>query len=697
MFMNKRLPSALIMILLIFQIGSLAQGVRLRCTEVMQNGDALLGWNPITLGTGFYNYTVYYSPVRSSPNYAELSIITDISISSYLHAGAGADLNPGYYYLIVNKNTGSYSTDTLSTMVLSATTSDYEIVNFNWTPLHQPLLSTMNPWYLLYREYPPGNWEAVDSVQDPSLSFSYHFWDCNFADDTVRFQVRVHDNQTGCYSISSLQGAVLKNLSNRFPPVIDSVSIDENGKVIIGWEPGSEPDINGYDIYYVTSGVPSTNDSIDHVNGRFSTSYLNQSSDPCSGPLRYIISSVDSCGNESPFPFYFDTLTSTNINKPHSTIFLSDVNYNPCQMANTLQWNEYINFEPPLAGYRIFVSENNSPFILLTTVSPGQTAYTHTGLQPNTSYEYYVRAFNQGGLKTSTSCRKEVATYNSPIPAFMYTRFVTVENNEHVNIVFYTDTLAHVKFYRILRSTSPSGPFTEITTANDQGREFVALSDSTANVNEESYYYQVGYVDSCGTEGVIANIARTIYLQCEALPDRTNHLTWNKYESWYGQVLGYRIYRRLDNSALTELASVDSLTQEYTDNVSNLTGSVSRISYIVEAFEGLSNPLGFREQSYSNEVLSEQEPKVYLPNAIMPNGINNQLKPVLVFVGSEGYDFIIYDRWGQQIFRTSNPDDAWNGTFNGNYVPEGVYVYLLRFRNALNQPRQIKGNVAVIY
>jgi gliding motility-associated-like protein len=279
----------------------------------------------------------------------------------------------------------------------------------------------------------------------------------------------------------------------------------------------------------------------------------------------------------------------------------------------------------------------------------------------------------------------------------MYTRFVTVENNEQVNILFYTDTLAHVQFYRILRSTSANGPFTEAGTVSDQGQEFVTFSDATADVNSESYYYKVEVVDSCGTALIIANLSRTIYLQCEALPDRTNHLTWNAYESWYGRVLGYRIYRRLDNSALAELADVDSLTLAYTDDVSNLTGTVSKITYIVEAYEGPANPFGFREQSFSNEVLAEQEPKVYLPNVIMPLGTNNQLKPVIVFVRSEGYEFMIYDRWGQQIFVTNNPDDAWNGTYNGNLVPQGVYVYLLRFRNALNQARQIKGNVAVIY
>jgi len=111
----------------------------------------------------------------------------------------------------------------------------------------------------------------------------------------------------------------------------------------------------------------------------------------------------------------------------------------------------------------------------------------------------------------------------------------------------------------------------------------------------------------------------------------------------------------------------------------------------------VTNPLGFNEISYSNEVLSEQEPKVYLPNAFMPRGLNNLFKPETVFVGSEGYEFVIYDRWGQMIYRTENPGDGWDGKYNGDYVPLGVYVYLLRFRDALNQPGQIKGNVAVIY
>jgi gliding motility-associated-like protein len=687
--MNKRLASILIIILLIFQIASRGQTVRLRCTEVMPNGDVLLHWNPLLIGSTFNDYTIYSSPDKDGP-YSVLDTITVMSQDNYLDIDAGANIDWVFYYLIANQGTGgTTTTDTLATMLLAASTTDFEVINFNWTPLHTPLLSTMHPWYLLYREYPPGTWAIVDSTQ--GLSLTHHFWACNGNSDTVKFRIGVRDIATGCISLSNQDGEVLRNLSNRYPPVIDSVSIDASGKSIIGWQAGTEPDIVGYTIFLVTS----TNDSIAYVDGRFNTFFTHQTSVPCDGPLKYILLSIDSCGNESPFPY--DSVTFND--KPHNTIYLDDIQYDPCLMTNTLTWNQYENFEPHVEGYRIYVSENNGPYQVLVpeNINPDQTTFVHENLQSNTTYSYYVRAFTHAYIKTSTSCTKEVTTYNSPRPSYMYTRFVTVENNEHVNIVCYTDTTAHVQLYRILRSIAPGGPFTEIGQMFDQGKEFIAFSDATANVTAESYYYQVEVVDSCGTASNIANTARTIYLQCEAMPDLTNRLSWNTYESWYGRTLGYRIYRRLDNSALTMLADVDSLTLTYTDNVSDLTGTISRITYLVEAYEGSSNPYGFREQSYSNEVLSEQEPKVYLPNAFMPRGLNNTLKPVIVFVGSAGYEFLIYNRWGQLIFRTNDPNDAWNGTYNGEYVAQGVYVYLLRFRNALDQPRQIKGNVAVIY
>jgi len=666
------------------------QQARLRCTEVLANGDVLLHWDPVSVGTGFYNYTLYYASALDGA-YSMLEVITSLSQDSYQHLNAGADTAPLYYFMVTNTDSGpSPPSDTLATILLSSFTQDFEIIDFTWTALHTTpeFLPDMHPWYLLYREFPPANWSVVDSTQDRSIT--HHFWPCNGASDTVRFRIGLRNIGTGCISLSNLKAEVLRNLSNRFPPVIDSVSINAGGHALIGWQPGTEQDIVGYKIFRVTS----TNDSIDYVAERYNTSYIDLNSDPCNGSLSYIILSIDSCGNESPFPY---VPSPPYPDKPQSTIYLAPPDYDPCLMLNRLSWNEYENFEPPLDDTKIYVSVNNGPFEWLAGIPPGQAGYSHENLSPNTSYAYFVRAVSQDPAKTSTSCVQEIRTYNAPYPLFMYLRYVTVVNNEHVDLLFYTDTNAHVQHYRILRSETPAGTFEEAGQVQDNGSEYISFSDYNVDVEASSYYYAIEVVDSCGRPSVIANTAQTVLLQVEALPDYSNRLTWNEYHSWLGRTLGYKVYRRLDDSSPELIASLDSLTLTYTDKTGGFTGSVSRISYIVEAYEGDNNPFGFRESSWSNEVLSSQEPRIYVPNAFMPKGLNNTLKPVNVFVPGDGYEFVIYNRWGQLMFITTDPGEGWNGKYNGQYVPQDVYVYLIRFRNALNQPRQTRGNVAVIY
>ncbi|MBW6459523.1 MAG: gliding motility-associated C-terminal domain-containing protein [Bacteroidales bacterium] len=678
--------------LMLLQSGLLGQGspARLRCAEVLNNGDVMLHWRSEIVGTGAYAYVLFHSTVRSGP-YSRLDSIIDMTTDSYQHANAGAFLNPQYYYMLIYRLSGiSAPSDTLSSILLTSSTLDFEIIDLSWNPLLDPLAPYMHPWYLLYREYPPGNWRLVDSTQ--AVSISHHFWDCNEAADTVRFRigVRVDEFNFHCESFSNITGYVLRNQSNRYPPVIDSVSIDADGRAIIGWQPGTEPDILGYTIFSVTA----SNDSIDFVEGRFNTFYTHQPSNACNGPLHYIILSVDSCGNKSPFPFDPVTL----LDRPHSTIYLADIQYDPCQMTNTLSWNEYQNFEPPLGYSRVFVSQDNGPFQELANIPAGQSTYVHTGLLPNTYYAYYVRAYSQDNLKTSTSCPRQVRTYNSPSPAFMYTLYATVEDNQQVSIRFYTDTAAHVKAYRILRGTEPGGPYDFVGSVVNQEEVLVSYIDETASVNTTSYYYLVEVIDSCGQSLIITNISRTIFLEIEALETMQNILSWNAYESWSGNVEGYNIYRRLDDNPVLELLqTVGPSVLFYTDDVSSLSFGTCRITYLVEAYEGEGNAYGFRESSFSNEALAEQESKILMPNAIMPRGINNVLKPVSLFVGGQGYEFLVYNRWGQLIFQTSDPDEGWNGTYNGQYVDAGVYVWLIRYRNSLNQVKFQKGNVAVIY
>jgi gliding motility-associated-like protein len=66
---------------------------------------------------------------------------------------------------------------------------------------------------------------------------------------------------------------------------------------------------------------------------------------------------------------------------------------------------------------------------------------------------------------------------------------------------------------------------------------------------------------------------------------------------------------------------------------------------------------------------------IYVPRAFSPNndGTNDLLKPILVGIADFHY-FTVYNRWGNIVYTTTDPNQGWDGTFKG--VPQPVETYL---------------------
>ena len=66
---------------------------------------------------------------------------------------------------------------------------------------------------------------------------------------------------------------------------------------------------------------------------------------------------------------------------------------------------------------------------------------------------------------------------------------------------------------------------------------------------------------------------------------------------------------------------------------------------------------------------------IYVPKVFTPNGdgTNDVLKPILVGIQTFHY-FSVYNRWGNLVFTTQDPNQGWDGTFKG--VPQPVETYL---------------------
>ncbi len=71
----------------------------------------------------------------------------------------------------------------------------------------------------------------------------------------------------------------------------------------------------------------------------------------------------------------------------------------------------------------------------------------------------------------------------------------------------------------------------------------------------------------------------------------------------------------------------------------------------------------------------------FLPNAFSPNGdgINDQLS-VYPADGASflSFEWQVFDRWGAQLFRTSDPAESWDGNYQRNMMNPGVYAYFLK-------------------
>lgn len=86
-----------------------------------------------------------------------------------------------------------------------------------------------------------------------------------------------------------------------------------------------------------------------------------------------------------------------------------------------------------------------------------------------------------------------------------------------------------------------------------------------------------------------------------------------------------------------------------------------------------------------------------LPNAFTPNrdGKNDVFKPFITQIVT-GYKMTIWNRWGELIFTSAQPQNGWNGYYKNQAQPAGAYVYIISFIDSDGLPVNLKGTVNII-
>jgi gliding motility-associated-like protein len=89
-------------------------------------------------------------------------------------------------------------------------------------------------------------------------------------------------------------------------------------------------------------------------------------------------------------------------------------------------------------------------------------------------------------------------------------------------------------------------------------------------------------------------------------------------------------------------------------------------------------------------------PAVYVPNSFTPNGDGHNDVLRVIMPGGTLRNFIVFNRWGQEVFRTANPSVGWDGCLNGTAQPAGAFVWMVDAVDYTGKMIQTKGTVVLI-
>ncbi len=90
---------------------------------------------------------------------------------------------------------------------------------------------------------------------------------------------------------------------------------------------------------------------------------------------------------------------------------------------------------------------------------------------------------------------------------------------------------------------------------------------------------------------------------------------------------------------------------------------------------------------------------VFVPNAFTPNaeGPNETFFVTGNDISSEEYQLLVFDRWGNELFSSTDPNEAWDGTSGGELLPQGLYVWKLKIRSlSSREKRSMIGHVTLL-
>lgn len=482
----------------------------------------------------------------------------------------------------------------------------------------------------------------------------------------------------------------------------------------VNWDPNPCLDVIGYKVYRkidstlwqhdtCETGVPSYTgfNYLSTNSGINSTSFLDSTVVEGNRYCYRIVacypdgaesySSIEVCAEPfelSPIPTHVDVLTT-----------------DPTSGDVYIQWNNPTDIDSlPTNGpffYKVYQTVNGSPTLVYTSSGLNDTSCTVSSLNTTSeSHSFYIE------LISLESGSEEIAS-TSEIASSVYLDIL--EGDEKLNLSWSDVTPWENDTFVIFKETFPgSGVFNPIDTVQSN-----AYTDSLL-INGETYCYKIqswGYYTASHFDVLFLNHSQ---IQCGIPEDKippclpeivaaSNCTTKENKFAWKVdsasclldiQTLNihYKSKTTDDYQVLTTIHNPRADSTFIQSNLPSVAGC-----YSFSAIDSSGN-----ESKIEQEVCFDNCPYYEIPNIFTPNddGKNDFLIP-FPYQYIQSIDLTIYNRWGQQVYKTDNINIQWDGRnmFTNLKSSTGVYFYkctVEEIRMNGNEKRVINGFIQIV-
>ncbi len=340
--------------------------------------------------------------------------------------------------------------------------------------------------------------------------------------------------------------------------------------------------------------------------------------------------------------------------------------HTPSYSAGNISWKR-------LSGFTVLSERSNRPYLADAAFNDNSI----NGLAVNSDYLFYYDGRNLAAMNKSNGNNIGTAEMLTLNTALMQGGIIADECNN----VYIGTTNGTIKVYKFNGTAFDDAGAADITIAGfpagavydlayDNGRKLLYACGRgfVASIDISSYCASAIYIVAVNRDCISLSAKATI---SPALPQ--------------GSTVTYVLY-----NGSTQLSS---------NTNGSFAGLSANVNYTVKALvdQACGGTQAIKDFNMNNCGAAPNGSGIYVPAAFTPNGdgLNDILKAI-PFGIKEFRHFALYNRWGELVFRTTDPSVGWDGTFRGKKQDAAVFVWIAEAVDFDDKSIKIKGTVILI-